>query len=118
MTERTRQSGGTIPPSDDCSAREDRMFDRSSGVPQPVTNGCAMGPLEIRLFKLIAAKHAILLESKGMRHSRLARQGGVRGLWAKHYGMAKNTKADVVIAAIQKDIDELKSQLDQLELPL
>jgi phosphotransferase system IIA component len=31
----------------------------------------AEGPIETRIFQLLSAKHAIGLEAKGMRHSRL-----------------------------------------------
>ena len=73
-------------------------------------------PAKIRLFQLISAKHAIGLEAKGMRHSRF--RCGVRGLWAKHYGMPPRSKAPAVIARIQEDIDKLVFELNQLPLPL
>jgi len=94
MTERTRQSGG---------------------IPQPVTDGCATEPCEIRLLQLLAAKHAIGLEAKGLRHSRF--RCGVRGLWAKHYGMPPRSKPLAVIARIQEEIDSLSADPQQ-ELPL
>lgn len=79
----------------------------------------ASTPDEIRLYQLIAAKHAIMLEAKGMRHSRF--RCGVRGLWAKHYGMKPRSKPLDVIARIQQDINELAERIKsnpQQELPL
>ena len=76
----------------------------------------ATTPGEIKLFQLIAAKHAILLEAKGLRHSRF--RCGVRGLWAKHYGMPPRSKALVVAARIQEDIERLSFEINQLSLPL
>jgi hypothetical protein len=73
----------------------------------------ADNPRDIRLFQLIAAKHAISLEAKGLRHSRF--RCGVRGLWAKHYGMPPRSKPLAVIARIQEEIDSLSPQQ---ELPL
>jgi len=69
----------------------------------------------ITAFQLISAIHAIGLEAKGMRHSKLHRQGGVKGLWAKHYGMPKGTKAEVVIAKMREHLATLEKQQ---ELPL
>jgi len=77
-------------------------------------------PDKIRLFQLISAKHAIGLEAKGLRHSRFRQ--GVRGLWAKHYGMPPRSRPEAVIARIQADIDDLAAKIEfdanQLELPL
>lgn len=77
-------------------------------------------PDKIRLFQLISAKHAIGLEAKGMRHSRFRQ--GVRGLWAKHYGMPPKSHPEAVIARIQEEINELDRKIqfteNQLELPL
>ena len=76
-------------------------------------------PATIRLFQLIAAKHAILLEAKGLRHSRI--RGGVRGLWAKHYGLAAKTRAVVVLDHIKREMEEIRGRIvadNQLELPL
>ena len=75
-------------------------------------------PKAIKLFGMKAARQAILLEAKGLRHSRLHRQGGVRGLWARHYGMPPRSKADAVIARLEEDIRDLEAQLGQGELPL
>lgn len=80
----------------------------------------AQGPLETRLFSLIAAKHAILLEAKGMRHSRLGKNG-CRRAWAKHFGLSTRAKPEVIIARIQEDIDKLSIEIrfnNQQELPL
>ena len=76
-------------------------------------------PAKIRLFQLIAVKHAILLEAKGLRHSRI--RGGVRGLWAKHYGLAAKTPAVVVLDHIKREMEEIRGRIvadNQLELPL
>lgn len=70
-------------------------------------------PRQIRLFQLISAKHAILLEAKGLRHSRF--RCGVRGLWAKHYGLPPRASHAKVVARIQEEIDFLSKQQ---ELPL
>lgn len=67
-------------------------------------------PDQIKLLQLISAKHAILLEAKGLRHSRLGRNG-VKRLWAKHYGMAARTKHLDVIARMQQDINELAERI-------
>ena len=77
-------------------------------------------PDKIRLFQLISVKHAIKLEKLGMRHSRF--RCGVRGLWAKHYGMPPRSKADAVLARVQVEIDFLKDKIEregrQPRLPL
>ena len=76
-------------------------------------------PPTIRLFQLISAKHAILLEAKGLRHSRI--RGGVRGMWAKHYGLAAKTPAVVVLDHIKREMEEIRGRIvadNQLELPL
>jgi len=112
MTERTRQSGGNPPPPAAGMPETD-----GPSVPQPVTDGCMVfrGPHETKLFGLVAAKHAIILESKGLRNSRF--RCGVRGLWAKHYGMPPRSKPLAVIARIQEEIDSLSADPQQ-ELPL
>ena len=100
---------------------------RPEAVGSPVTDNAvdelykrgyavAEGPDETRLFQLIAAKHAILLESKGMRHSRLG-QNGLKRAWAKHYGLSARTKHLEVIARLQVDIEALHTKLHQLKLP-
>jgi hypothetical protein len=73
-------------------------------------------PDQIRLFQLISAKHAIGLEAKGMRHSRL--RGGARKLWAIHYCMNPRAKHADVIARIQEEIDDLSQRVNQMRLPL
>ena len=77
-------------------------------------------PDRIRLVQLISVKHAIKLEKLGMRHSRF--RCGVRGLWAKHYGMPPRSKADAVLARVQAEIDFLKDKIAkegrQQHLPL
>jgi len=76
-------------------------------------------PDKIRLFQLITVKHSIGLEAKGLRHSRF--RCGLRGLWAKHYGMSPRSKPEAVIARVQQDIDALVTKIDhdnQMELPL
>ena len=76
----------------------------------------ADSPNTVRRFQLAAAKHAIALEAKGLRHSRFRK--GVRGLWAAHYGMPPRSTPQAVIARIQQEIDELTSASNQMELPL
>jgi hypothetical protein len=78
----------------------------------------AEGPIETRIFQLLSAKHAIGLEAKGMRHSRLYRQGGVKGLWAKHYGLERKATAKQVIDRIEEEIQLLKQRQAQQQLPL
>lgn len=76
-------------------------------------------PTSIRLFQLASARKAIKLESLGMRHSRLARLGGAKGLWAKHYGLSPRVKHQVVIDRITQEMSELEEKLNaQPELPL
>ena len=91
-----------------------------SAVDECYQSGVAIAdtPDKIRLFQLISAKHAIGLEAKGLRHSRF--RCGVRGLWAKHYGMSPRSKPEAVIARLQEDINALHSKLNppQEELPL
>lgn len=76
-------------------------------------------PESIKLLQLISAKHAILLEAKGLRHSRF--RCGVKGLWAKHYGLPARTPHVKVVERLQQDIDELAERVrpnPQQELPL
>ena len=77
-------------------------------------------PDKIRLVQLVSVKHAIKLEKLGLRHSKF--RCGVRGLWAKHYGMPPRSKADAVLAKVQAEIDFLKDRIfhsdKQQELPL
>jgi hypothetical protein len=74
-------------------------------------------PSKIRMFQLISAKHAIGLEAKGLRHSRLGRNG-LKRLWAKHYGLPPRTKHIVIITKIQEEIEALYTKIHQLPLPL
>ena len=76
----------------------------------------ADSPNTVRRFQLAAAKHAIALEAKGMRHSRFRK--GVRGLWAEYYGMPKRSTHLAVIERIQEEIDTLTAAAKQMELPL
>jgi hypothetical protein len=61
----------------------------------------------VQVFQLLAAKGAINLESKGIKHSRM----NVRKTWAIHLGLKPNAKHDVVIAAIEKKIEEVRATL-------
>ena len=63
-------------------------------------------PDKIRLFQLIAAKHAILLEAKGLRNSRLGRNGLKRS-WAKWYGLKPRATHLEVVERLQQEIDEV-----------
>ena len=77
-------------------------------------------PDQIQLVQLISAKHAILLEAKGLRHSRLGRNG-VKRAWAKHYGLSARAPHLSVIARLQEDIFILADRINtpkQEELPL
>lgn len=65
-------------------------------------------PNGISLFQLMAAMSAIKLEKLGLKHSR----GSVRKHWALHCGLGANAKHDVVLAAMQKKVDELKQAGD------
>ena len=68
-------------------------------------------PDQIELFRLIASKHAILLEAKGLRHSRLGRNG-LKRAWAKHYGMSARSSHLSVIARLQEDIFVLADRIN------
>lgn len=61
----------------------------------------------VEVFQLLAAKSAIGLEKLGMKHSR----GSVRKSWAIHLGLKQNAKHDVVIAAIEKKLEEVRATL-------
>ena len=114
MTERTRQSGG-ITGIEDLPTRLETRGTETGDVRLEMGGRIFRGPNGTRLFQLVAVKHAILLEAKGLRHSKF--RCGVRGLWAKHYGMPPRSKAIAVIARIQEEIDSLAPN-PQEELPL
>lgn len=73
-------------------------------------------PDKIRAAQLITAKHAIALEANGLRHSKI--KGGVRGSWARHYGMPPKAKHLAVIARIQVELDEILLRIYNNQLPL
>lgn len=76
-------------------------------------------PDQIRLFQLLSARQAVLLESKGLRRSRFRQ--GVRGLWAVYYGMPKRSPALAVVDRMNEEIAQLQERLQpspQLELPI
>lgn len=64
-----------------------------------------MGNINASVFQLIAAKHAIKLESLGMKHSRCS----MRKAWANHLGMKQNASHAAVIAKLQSILDEINS---------
>lgn len=70
-----------------------------------MSNGIICTGVGIQLFRLNAAKRAIMVEEKtGLKHSKL---GSVRVVWAKHYGMKPRSKADAVIARIEEEIKQI-----------
>lgn len=60
----------------------------------------------VQYAQLAAAKQAIKLEQKGLKHSRL----NVRRVWAIHLGLKPSAKHEVVIAEIEKRMEELLAQ--------
>lgn len=62
-------------------------------------------PNGISLFQAMAARSAIKLQALGMKHSRM----NVRKVWAIHLGLKPNAKCEVVIAALDKKIEEIKA---------
>lgn len=61
-------------------------------------------PDGIRFAQLLSVRGMIRLEKLGMKHS-CGRS--VRKIWALHYGLKQNAKADLVLAKIQNDLDKL-----------
>lgn len=73
-----------------------------SSIIEVVTGGTMYeGPDAVRIFKLKCAKHAIQMESKGLR---ITRGPKLTGKWAKHYGLRPRAKAEDVIACIDDEL--------------
>lgn len=53
----------------------------------------------IQVFRLLAVRRAIMLEAKGMKHSR----GSVKAKWAKHFGMSRQATCEEVIKRIEQE---------------
>jgi len=70
-----------------------------------MSGGIIFTGVGVQLFRLNAAKRAIMVEQKtGLKHSKL---GSVRVTWAKHLGMKPRSSADAVIAKIDEKIKEI-----------
>ena len=62
-------------------------------------------PASIRTFQLLAVKHAICLEAKGLRHSS---GRSTKAAWARHYGLPVRCHALLVLERIDVEIAALR----------
>jgi hypothetical protein len=68
-------------------------------------------PEQIRLVQLLSARGAIRLEQRGLRHSRLGKNG-VKRLWVKHFHLPPRTSFDELLDRFDLEINKLKEQLN------
>lgn len=71
-----------------------------------MNGGISITGVGVTIFQLLAAKSAIGLEAKGLKHSR----GSVRKTYALQFGMSPRAKHADVQARIQQEIDKINAE--------